>query len=426
MEPAAGPERRVNVAAEELESAGLRRFGTYPEYEDSGVEWLGVVPAHWGVMRLKFVAPACVSKLDTKPDDATYVGLEHIESWTGRMLLDSQPESVSSVIISFKAGDVLFGKLRPYLAKAARPDFDGVCTSEILALRPVAECSQSYVMYCLLNAPYIRSLDSLTYGAKMPRVSPEQVSSSFTPVPPPPEQHAIADFLDCETARIDALVAKKERLIELLHEKRTALITHAVTKGLDPNAPMKDSGVEWLGEVPQTWVVGRLKDHGSLIAGAGFPDEYQGVEGKELQFYKVGDLGRAPDDVTMGPAQHTVNHETAQELRAGVVPIESIVYAKIGAALFLNRRRKTSVSCCIDNNMTAFVPKTTKVSTGSLTQVRFPHSVRATRRDCRLWLLPHKNNAPLRLSSATRRRRSMLWWRESGTAANGSRNFAPR
>ena len=109
------------------------------------------------------------------------------------------------------------------------------------------------MMYCLLNAPYIRWLDSLTYGTKMPRVNPEQVGSSRAPVPPEPEQHAIAAFLDRETAEIDGLVEREERLIELLQEKRAALITRAVTRGLDPNVPMKDSGVEWLGEIPAHW-----------------------------------------------------------------------------------------------------------------------------------------------------------------------------
>jgi restriction endonuclease S subunit len=236
-----------------------RRFNRYPAYKDSGVEWLGEIPAHWEVKRLKYVAPARISKLDVKLDDAVYVGLEHVESWTGRLLLENQPETVDSVVGSFRAGDVLFGKLRPYLAKVARPDFDGVCTSEILPLRPVPECSQSYLMYELLNAPYIRWLDSLTYGTKMPRVSPDQVASSFVGLPPLPEQRAIAAFLDRETARIDALVAKKERLIALLQEQRTALITRAVTKGLDPTVPMKDSGVEWLGEIPAHWEVKRLK-----------------------------------------------------------------------------------------------------------------------------------------------------------------------
>jgi type I restriction enzyme, S subunit len=241
------------------ERAGaLPRFKPYPTYKESGVEWLAEIPAHWEVKRLKYLAPACISKLHFKPDGVVYVGLEHVESWTGRLLLENQPETVDSVVGSFRAGDVLFGKLRPYLAKVARPDFDGVCTSEILPLRPAVECSQSYVMYQLLNAPYIRWLDSLTYGTKMPRLSPDQIAGSFATLPLLSEQRAIAAFLDRETSRIDALVAKKERLIELLQEKRTAFITRAVPKGLDPTVPMRDSGVEWLGEVPAHWEMSRL------------------------------------------------------------------------------------------------------------------------------------------------------------------------
>ena len=236
-----------------------RRFRRYAEYKDSGIEWLGKIPAHWSAKRMKFVVPARISKLETKPANVVYVGLEHIESWTGRLLLETQPESVDSVVSSFARGDVLFGKLRPYLAKAARPDFDGVCTSEILPLRPIPGCFQSYMMFCLLNAPYIHWLDSMTYGTKMPRVSPEQVGSSRAPLPPESEQRAIAAFLDRETAKIDGLVAKKERLIELLQEKRAALITRAVTRGLDSSVSMKDSGVEWLGEIPAHWEVKRLK-----------------------------------------------------------------------------------------------------------------------------------------------------------------------
>ena len=235
------------------------KYKPYPVYKPSGVEWLGEVPAHWEVKRLKYSAPLRNDKVANKPEDAAYVGLENIEPWTGELLLDHQPDSVDSTVVTFAPGDVLFGKLRPYLAKVAHPDFEGTATSEVLVMRPLEECSQSYLAYCLLNAPYIRWIDTLTYGAKMPRVSPDEVACSSIPLPPLPEQQAIAAFLDRDTARIDALVAKKERLIELLQEKRTALITRAVTRGLEPEAPMKDSGVEWLGEMPAHWEVKRLK-----------------------------------------------------------------------------------------------------------------------------------------------------------------------
>jgi type I restriction enzyme S subunit len=114
-------------------------------------------------------------------------------------------------------------------------------------------------MYELLNAPYIRWLDSLTYGTKMPRVSPDQVASSFVGLPPLPEQRAIATLLDRETARIDALVTKKERLIELLQEQRTALITRAVNKGLDPTVLVVETGSIVFGQIPAGWKLRKLR-----------------------------------------------------------------------------------------------------------------------------------------------------------------------
>ena len=118
----------------------------------------------------------------------------------------------------------------------------------------------------------------------------------------------------------------------------------------------KDSGVGWLGEMPAHWEVGRLKDHGILIGGAGFPHDYQGTEDEVLPFYKVGDLSASSDGRYMGKGPHTVSFEIAAKLRAHVIPEQSIIYAKIGAALLLNRRRITTMACCIDNNMSAYLP----------------------------------------------------------------------
>ena len=119
----------------------------------------------------------------------------------------------------------------------------------------------------------------------------------------------------------------------------------------------KDSGVEWLGEIPKDWEVGRLKDHGAFVGGAGFPHDYQGSDNEVLPFYKVGDLSTSSDGRYMGQAPNTVSLEIAAELRAHVIPVDSIIYAKIGAALLLNRRRITTMPCCIDNNMSAYVPR---------------------------------------------------------------------
>jgi type I restriction enzyme S subunit len=125
----------------------------------------------------------------------------------------------------------------------------------------------------------------------------------------------------------------------------------------------KPSGVEWLGDVPEHWEARRLKDVGTLRGGAGFPHEEQGLEDEELPFYKVGDLKASVDARVMGKPEHTVSKETAKKLRAAIIPSDSIVYAKIGAALLLNRRRITFVNCCIDNNMTAYLPEKRRIRT---------------------------------------------------------------
>ena len=183
------------------------------------------------------------------------------------------------------------------------------------------------------------------------------------PVPMLPEQRAIADYLDTETAHIDTLISKKRRLIELLAEYRTALITQTATRGLDPSPRLRPSGVDWLGDIPTHWEARRLKDVGKLVGGAGFPETLQGVEGEELPFFKVGDLSKAKDGLWLVNSEHTISRETATSLRAQVVPKDAIAYAKIGAALLLNRRRIVAQPSCIDNNMSAYIPDASRIAT---------------------------------------------------------------
>ena len=200
---------------------------------DSGIEWLGEIPAHWEVKRLKHLATVCEDKLNRKPDNSVYVGLEDMESWSGRLNVESDTKDVESNVNVFSARDVLFGKLRPYLAKVAIAPVDGVSTTEIVAIRAFADTSPDFLFYRLSNRQFIDYADGMTYGAKMPRVSPEQLGNSPHPIPPLPEQRAIADYLDAETAGIDTLVSKLQRQIELLTERRQAVITAAVTGKLD-------------------------------------------------------------------------------------------------------------------------------------------------------------------------------------------------
>jgi len=253
----------------------MGKYQAYPEYRDSGVEWLGKIPKNWECVRLKNTADLIVEKLEPGLS-LKYVGLENIESGSGKYIEteDLIPEGQAN---SFSQGNVLFGKLRPYLAKSWLADFSGICSSEFLVLKSKLVNSR-FLNYFTLSSEFIKRVDSSTYGSKMPRASWDFIGLLEVPVPLD-ESEKIANFLDHETAKIDTLIEQQQQLIQLLKEKRQAVISHAVTKGLNPNAPMKDSGVEWLGEVPAHWDCStRIKYISSLKGRIGFQglkaDEY--------------------------------------------------------------------------------------------------------------------------------------------------------
>ena len=225
-------------------------FPKYESYKDSGVEWLGEIPSHWTEKKLKFIAQQISKKIEMKEQSGMYLGLENIESWTGK-LVDTEL-TVEGIANRFQANDVLFGKLRPYLAKVHLARQAGFCTTEALVLR-FSKAEPNFFFYLLLSKRFIELVNSSVYGSKMPRASWEFIGSQYLPLPPVKEQKRIVEFLDRTTGEIDGAIAQKQRLIELLQEQKAILINQAVTKGLNPNAPMRDSGIEWVGKVPEHW-----------------------------------------------------------------------------------------------------------------------------------------------------------------------------
>ena len=239
------------------------RYKPYAEYKDSGVEWLGIIPKSWSCIRLKYSVDLNGNRTEVGSMQR-YVGMENIESGNGRYLAkeDVSPEGLST---SFLKGDVLFGKLRPYLAKSWLAEFSGICSSEFLVLRS-KNVSPGFLHYYTLTDEFISQVDASTYGSKMPRASWDFIG--LLPVPIPDNgSEKISNFLDHETAKIDTLIEKQQQLIQLLKEKRQAVISHAVTKGLNPNAKMRDSGVEWLGDVPEHWNLSQPRYVCSFVGG---------------------------------------------------------------------------------------------------------------------------------------------------------------
>lgn len=211
----------------------VRSEQPYPTYKDSGVEWLGEVPEHWEIRRLKTIVNHINNPTNTKDDEDLYIALENVESWTGRLLEQSIDMQFDSQVKRFKSGDVLFGKLRPYLAKVVLTKQRGVCVGEFLVLRAKSFIVHHYLELTLRSARAIDHINSSTYGAKMPRADWSFIGAMLFPLPPLPEQTAIVEYLDAKTAKFDAAIAAARREIELMREYRERLTVDVVTGKLD-------------------------------------------------------------------------------------------------------------------------------------------------------------------------------------------------
>lgn len=240
------------------------RYKPYPAYKDSGIEWLGEIPAHWDLKRLR----NCVMRLESGGTPES----DNFEYWTNDQ--SGIPwVAISDMTRSFRVRDTskrlterglrskrlrilpagtLLYSMYASLGKVALLEINATVNQAILGLVTREQLgSRDYLRWWL---EFIQGhVHMLSSSNTQDNLNADKVRKMPVFVPNPDEQRVIAAFLDRETARIDALVAKKERLIELLQEQRTAFVTRAVTKGLDPTVPMKDSGVEWLGEIPVHW-----------------------------------------------------------------------------------------------------------------------------------------------------------------------------
>lgn len=241
-------------------------FPRYPEYKDSGVEWLGEVPAHWDVAALKQFADKITDGAHISPEteNGVYpfvstrdVADECIDLENCLRTSQSTYDYMVKTGCRPEVGDVLFSKDGTIgRTVVVKDDREFVVASSLIIIRPNKARLEPVFLNRLCQSVFIANqVESVVKGAGLPRLSIQNLRKVLGCFPPIREQIAIAAFLDHETAKIDALVAEQQRLIELLKEKRQAVISHAVTKGLNPDAPMKHSGVEWLGEVPAHWRV---------------------------------------------------------------------------------------------------------------------------------------------------------------------------
>lgn len=242
-------------------------FPRYEAYKDSGVEWLGEVPEHWSTTKLCFLTEKIGDGIHATPeyvDESSYYFINGNNLIDGCILTSNSTRCVSES--EFEKYDLKLGPNTLLLSINGTIGNVAFYNNEKVVLGKSAayiNCdkglSKSFLYFFLKSESSEKYFFREVTGTTIANLSLKSIRNLVVPVPSQNEQQLVARFLDHETARIDALIAEQERLIELLKEKRQAVISHAVTKGLDPTAPMKDSGVEWLGEVPQHWNVKQLK-----------------------------------------------------------------------------------------------------------------------------------------------------------------------
>lgn len=275
----------------------MSQFKPYPVYKDSGVEWLGEVPEHWTVIALKWLSPVFRGASPRPIDDPVYFDDDGEFGWVRIADVTASPDGYlyettqklsalgSSLSVKLDPGELFLsiaGSVgKPCITKIKACIHDGFVYFPWLSI-------DQRLLYRVFEA-------GLCFGGlgKMGtqlNLNTDTVGGICIAVPPAPELSKTLALLDHETARIDALIEEQQRLIELLKEKRQAVISHVVTKGLDPTVPMRDSGVEWLGEVPAHWVVGPLRWYATIQGGIAKGKNYEGRETITLPYLRVANV----------------------------------------------------------------------------------------------------------------------------------------
>lgn len=332
-------------------------FSSYPEYKSSGHEWVGEIPSHWLIYRSKNI----FSERNVK-------ALESDEQLTASQKYGVIPQKLFSALEDQKVMQVILG--RDILKKAEINDFvismrsfqgglefcsySGAVSSAYVPLFANREIDNRFFKHLFKSIPFISALQNTSNlvrdGQALRYNNFVQLSLPF---PSLNEQRTIGAFLDHETARIDALIEEQQRLIELLKEKRQAVISHAVTKGLDPTVSMKESGVEWLGEVPAHWVVRKLKNLVSVRGGS--------TPSKEVELYWEGEIPWvSPKDMKSERISDSIDHVSELAIEDGGLNI-----VRSGAVLIVVRGMIlihsvpvaiTDVDVTINQDMKAMAP----------------------------------------------------------------------
>lgn len=242
-------------------------FPRYPSYRDSGIDWLGEVPGHWTLKPL-WTLFRRVKRTGYEDEQLLSVYRDHgVVPTASRDDNFNNPSDDLSGYQLVSPGDLVINKMKAWQGSVSISEHRGIVSPAYFVFQPLHRENGRYLNYLMRSLRYITGYLSASKGIRIGQWDLEPQPHSRMPVvlPPQNEQERIAEFLNSETRKVDALVAEQQGLIQLLKEKRQAIISHAVTKGLNPRAPQKPSGVEWIGDVPAHWKVGSLKRYWGSI-----------------------------------------------------------------------------------------------------------------------------------------------------------------
>jgi len=285
-------------------------FAKYSEFRKVGVKWFMELPSHWAYGRLQTVAGV----IDPQPDHRApalaedgqgfpYIGIRDVNR-DGSLNFETARQVNESAVLkqeasfSIEVGDIVFCKVGTLGLPRKIKAHNRCALSATLVLVKANNVDNQFLLHVLDSNSTYAQIGSLATGSTRAALGIDQIRKLYIPLPSSTEQAQIARFLDHETAKIDALIREQERLIELLQEKRRAVISHTVTKGLDPNVPIKDSGVEWLGEVPAHWRVGKLRWYGTIQGGVAKGKDYQDQKTVSLPYLRVANVQAGYVDLT--------------------------------------------------------------------------------------------------------------------------------
>lgn len=302
------------------------------EMKDSGVEWIGEMPSHWQYTPLKYLA-SCNDEVLTEatPEDYTFdyidIGSVHTGNGIGiceRMQFKDAPSRARRIV---RDGDIIVSTVRIYLkaiAQVGNYDVPHIASTGFAVIR-TKNANASFLKYALLSDNFVSQVEADSVGISYPAINASQIMTFKIPVPPLSEQTAIAAYLDEKCATIDAIITEAKATIEEYKSWKASVIFETVTKGLNPNAEMKDSGVEWIGEIPRGWNLMPFGKIASIKACLVPPKEYPLLP------------QISPDNIEKGSARLLQNYKTVQE--SGVISWNhhfykgQIIYSKVRPTL---------------------------------------------------------------------------------------------